>query len=276
MSKERRKVEWSLDFEHLKLRAGQMVSDAMGGTAETKTASLREALEGVTSATIEIAFSVGKASIKALEPGSPNLFEAELTYVGEYEFELSGGAERVIRLRQKSNSASDFGALAGKAQDLRWDIALARNLPLRLRVAGGVGEATLDLSGLNIDALQLDTGVGKALATLPAQAGPLVAEIRGGVGATELAIPADACGKLDIKGGLGSFKVRSAENSAMRVEATLGLGAIHLPERFARVSAEKKARSLRVWQTADYSDAVQGMLITYSGGVGRFDLVTAD
>ena len=276
MSKERRKVEWSLDFEHLKLRAGQMVSDAMGGSAETKRASLREALKGATSATIEIAFSVGQASIKALEAQSPNLFEAELTYVGEYEFEVSGGAERVIRLRQKSSSSSDFGAIGRKAKDLRWDIALARNLPLRLRVAGGVGEATLDLSGLTIDALQLDTGVGKALATLPAQAGPLVAEIRGGVGATELTIPAGACGTLDIKGGVGSFKVRSAENSALRVEATLGLGAIHLPERFARVTAEKKAKSTRVWQTADYADAELRTMITYSGGVGRFDLETAD
>lgn len=276
MSEERRKVEWSLDLEHLKVRAGQMVSDAMGGRAETKTASLREALEGATSATIEIAFPVGQASIKALEPGSPNLFEAELTYVGEYEFEVSGGAERVIRLRQKSSSASDFGAMAGKAQDLRWDIALARNLPLRLRVAGGVGEANLDLSGLQIDALKLETGVGKALATLPAQADPLVAKIRGGVGATEVAIPADAYGKLDIKGGLGSFKVRSAEKSAMRVEATLGLGAIDLPERFARVTSEKKAQSIRVWQTADYADTNQGMTITYTGGVGRFVLETAD
>ena len=71
---------------------------------------------------------------------------------------------------------------------MRWDIGLARNLPIHLSIATGVGEADIDLGGLQIEALQLVTGVGKALVTLPAQEEPLAARLRGGVGITELKI----------------------------------------------------------------------------------------
>ncbi len=273
MSGERRKVEWSLDLEHLRVRAGQLVSDAMGGAAEAKRASLGEPLDKAASAQIKIAFPVGPASIKALEPGSPNLFEAELTYVGEIEFDVSGGAERVISLRRKGSSVGEFGPVA---RDLRWDIALARNLPIQLGITAGVGEADIDLDGLQIDALQLETGVGKALVTLPAQESPLRAKFRGGVGLTELRIPKGAYGELDITGGLGSVNIAVSPGTAARVEAKPGLGVIDLPERFMRVSGEKSAKSRRNWQTADYANADRKLTIRYTGGMGRFQLDTAD
>lgn len=276
MSKEQRRVEWSLDLDHMRVRAGQLVSDVMGGSVETKQASLREPLNHAVSAKVDIAFPVGQAIVKALDAQSPSLFEAELNYVGEYEYTVSGAAERIISLRQKGGSAGDFGAMASKAQDLRWDIALARDLPLRLRVAAGVGEAKIDLSGLQIDALQLTTGVGKVQLTLPAQSRPIIAAIRGGVGVTEIEIAPGAYGELDIKGGLGELRATASQGIAARVEAKTGLGAIDVPERFVRVSGESKAKSLRVWQTADYTDAEQTMTIRYTGGVGRFRLKTAD
>ena len=275
MSKERRKVEWSLDLEDMKVRAGQFVSDAMGGSAETKTASLSESLEGAASAKIAIAFPVGRASIKALEAGAPNLFEAELRYIGEYEFDASGGAERVIRLRQKSGSAEDLGAMVGNARDLRWDIALARNMPMQLRLAAGVGAAHLDLSGLQIDALELVSGVGKVALTLPARQ-RVAAEIRGGVGMTEARIPAGAYGELDIKGGLGGVSLSVSRDAAARVEAKAGLGPIDLPESFVRVSGEKSAKSPLIWQSPDYADTDQKLIIRYTGGLGRFGLETVD
>ena len=154
----------------------------------------------------KLPFPWARPALRALAPGSPNLFEAELTYVGEYEFDVSGGAERVISLRQRSSSASEFGALAGKARDLRWDIALARGLPIRLGISAGVGEADIDLGGLKVESLRMETGVGKATVRLPGPGTPLAAKLRGGVGVTEVEIPAGAFGELDITGGLGSVE----------------------------------------------------------------------
>ena len=100
MSDKSRKVEWSIDFENMRVRAGQVVAESLGGGAEVKRASLQEALKGAQSARIEIAFSVGRATLRALAADSPNLLEAELTYVGDIEYEVTGTEKRVIKLRQ--------------------------------------------------------------------------------------------------------------------------------------------------------------------------------
>ena len=63
---------------------------------------------------------------------------------------------------------------------------------------------------------------------------------------------------------------------ALRVEGKTGLGAFDLPKRLIGVSGEKTGKSPLIWQTADYADAEQRLIIRYSGGVGRFRLETVD
>ena len=274
MSKERRTVEWSLDFEDMRVRAGQFVSDTMGGTAEVKTAALAERLDGAASARVEIEFSVGRATLNALDAGSPNLFEAQLSYVGEYEYTVSGAAERVISLRQGGNFPRDIAATVVHARDLHWDIALAPNLPLQLKLTGGVGEANIDLGQLQVDDVQITTGVGKVALALPVQDQPMALDMRGGVGMTEVKIPAGAYGNFDIKGGVGEVCVEVSQDAAVRVEGKTGLGVINLPETFFQAAGSGKIATSKAWQTADFADAEMQISITFSGGVGQFNLRT--
>ena len=274
MSKERRTVEWSLDFEDMRVRAGQFVSDTMGGTAEVKTAALAERLDGAASARVEIEFSVGRATLNALDAGSPNLFEAQLSYVGEYEYTVSGAAERVISLRQRGNFPRDIAATVVHARDLHWDIALAKNLPLQLKLTGGVGEANIDLGQLQVDDVQITTGVGKVALALPVQDQPMALDMRGGVGMTEVKIPAGAYGNFDIKGGVGEVCVEVSQDAAVRVEGKTGLGVINLPETFFQAAGSGKIATSKAWQTADFADAERQISITFSGGVGQFNLRT--
>ena len=276
MSKETRKVAWSLELDNMRVRAGGFVSDAVGGAAEAKTASLSEPRAGAAAALIEIAFPAGRATLGALAAGSPNLFEAELRYVGEYEYQASGGAERRVSLRQTAGAASGFGGQAAKAQNLRWGIQLARNLPIQLRLTGGVGEADIDLNGVQLAALQLQTGVGNLQLRLPATGDPLACKIRGGVGQTDISVPAGAWGALDIIGGLGGVAVSVASDATVRVEAKRGLGALEAPEGFVRVAGGEKAKSLLVWQSADYADAAQTLIVRCAAGLGRFRVVATD
>ena len=274
MSKERRTVEWSLDFEDMRVRAGQFVSDTVGGTAEVKTAALAERLDGAASARVEIEFSVGRATLNALDAGSPNLFEAQLSYVGEYEYTVSGAAERVISLRQRGNFPRDIAATVVHARDLHWDIALAKNLPLQLKLTGGVGEANIDLRQLQVDDVQITTGVGKVALALPVQDQPMALDMRGGVGMTEVKIPAGAYGNFDIKGGVGEVCVEVSQDAAVRVEGKTGLGVINLPETFFQAAGSGKIATSKAWQTADFADAERQISITFSGGVGQFNLRT--
>ena len=271
MSKEQRKVEWSLDLENLRVRAGQFVTDMMGSPVETQTASLQEARDGASSARVQIDFSLGRATLSALDADSANLFEAELSYIGEYAYDVSGGAERVISLRQKGGFPRDMAAMIGNAQDLRWDIALAQDLPLKLELKGGVGETEIDLSRLLVDEVKLETGVGHVLLSLPLLKRGFSAEIKGGVGKTEAVIAAGGSGTLKVAGGVGEFSVSLAPGTALRVSGKTGLGRIKLPDGFERLEGSGNKGS-GVWQTADFAEAESQIAIEYKGGVGSFNL----
>jgi hypothetical protein len=271
MSEEGGKVEWSFDFENMSARVGQFVSDMMGGTVEAKRATLHEKRDGARTAQVQIDFSVGRATVNALDIDSPHLFQAELRYIGEYEYEASGGAERVISLRQKGSSARDLAALAGNAQDLHWDVALAQGIPLTLRLKGGIGESDIDLSRLLVESFRLETGVGQVALTTSLQESGFTAEVTGGVGKTEVAIPSGSNGRLKIAGGVGEVGVSVAPEAAVRVTGKTGLGRMSLPEGFERLAGSGKHAS-GVWESPEFADAANQVVIEFEGGVGSFGL----
>lgn len=273
MTKERRKIEWSLDLEKMRVRAGQFVTEQMGAAPDAKTTILREPRAGAESCRVAVAFAVGSASVRALEAGSPNLIEARIRHIGELHFDVSGDAQRQISLRQKANLPSEKASAASKSKDLHWEIGLAQNLPLRLDLRGGVGDAKFDLGQLLIDSLEMTTGVGKAVLQLPGTGARLSANIHGGIGLTEVELPAGAWGDLRITAGVGMVHLRLAPGSAVRLETKPGLGAINLPPGLVRVGG---GRSKRVWQTADFDDSNCPVAIAYRGGLGRFELSFVD
>ncbi len=271
MSKEERKVEWSLDLENMKVRAGQFVSEAMGEPAETKRETLRERKDGAASARIAIEFSLGRATISALDVGSPFLFQAELRYVGELAYEVSGGAERVISLRQKASAPQAMAAFLKDEEELHWDIALAPDIPLTLALKGGLGAGDLDLSGLNVERATIETGVGQAQLTTPLRQKDFAAQVKGGVGKAAITIPAGSPAQLELIGGVGAFSVAVAPGAAIRMKAKTGLGRFNLPEGIKRVDSASKGMN-GTWETPDFADADQPVLIDFQGGIGSFSL----
>ncbi|MCY3977956.1 MAG: hypothetical protein OXG23_07635 [Chloroflexi bacterium] len=271
MSKEERKVEWSLDLENMKVRAGQFVSETMGEPAETKRETLRERKEGAASARIAIEFSLGRATISALDVGSPLLFQAELRYVGELEYEVRGGAERVISLRQKASAPQAMAAFLNDEEELHWDIALAPDIPLTLALKGGLGAGDLDLSGLNVERATIETGVGQAQLTTPLRQKDFAAQVKGGVGKAAITIPAGSQAQLELIGGVGAFSVAVAPGAAIRMKAKTGLGRFNLPDGIKRVDSASKGMN-GTWETPDFADADQPVLIDFQGGIGSFSL----
>lgn len=273
MTKQKREVEWTFDFEDIGNRFSDFFGDMMGKDIEVETAELVEPLNGATSSTIKVNFSVGRANVVALDANSDNLFEGNITYVGEYEFNVSGTTDRKVSLRQKGRFPKGFGRMFSNSQDLVWNIALSQAAPHHLRLAGGVGETDIDLTNLIVETLKLETGVGKVTLTLPIQDKPIRANVSGGVGKTDVIIPAGVAGEVDINGGVGAVDVVVAPNTAIRVEADSGLGGITLPEEFNRVSGDGHFIGMKgVWETPNFADADQQVVIDYDGGVGSFRL----
>ena len=277
MSKRKRKVEWSFDFETMGDQFRQFFSDVMGEEVEVKSAELAAPRAGAASARVEVDFSVGKASLSALAAESENLFEAQINYIGEYEFEISGGDERVVSLRQKGRFPRGIGRIIGDKKDLCWDIALAPDIPCRLRMKGGIGETDIDLSNLLVDAVKLETGMGKVALTLPAQDKTFEASIDGGVGQTDVVIPAGSGGTLDINGGVGEVTITVAADAAVRLMADAGIAKVNLPTSFNRVKGGEHFVGVSgVWESANFAEAETQIIIDYDGGVGSFSLERFD
>ena len=273
MSKQKRKVEWSFDFESMGERFGQFFSDMLGGEAEIESAELFVPRNGAASARIQIDFAVGKASLNALAAESDNLFEARIDYIGEYEFEVKGETQREILLRHKGQFPRDIGRIIGNKHDFSWDIALAPGIPYQLSMKGGVGENEMDLSNLLVTEINLETGIGKNALTLPAQENDFAARIHGGVGKTDVVIPAGSCGQLDISGGVGKVNVSVSPQAAVRVTANAGMGKVNLPDAFIRVEGTDDFVGIaRVWESANFADAEKQIVIDFDGGIGNFNL----
>lgn len=273
MNKQKRKVEWSFDFEDMGDRFRQFFGDIVGDEVEVKSAECFAPRDGATSARIEIGFSVGKASLNALAADSENLFEARINYIGEYEFEVSGGPERFVSLRQKGPLPRGIGRVIGKDKELHWDIALAPDTPYQLRMRGGIGETDINLSNLLVDAVKLETGVGKVALTLPAQDKAFAASVDGGVGKTDVVIPAGSGGKLDINGGVGEVTVTVAADAAVRLMADAGIAKVNLPKAFTRVKGGERFVGISgVWESANFAEAKTQIIIDFDGGVGSFSL----
>ena len=136
-----------------------------------------------------------------------------------------------------------------------------------------MGESDIDLTNLTVNKLKLDTGVGKVTLTLPIQTPSIDVSLNGGVGKTDVIIPAGVSGHVDIKGGVGAVDVVVAPDAAIRVEANSGLGGVDLPRSFKRLTGEGHFIGMNgVWETENYAAAEHRVTLEYKGGVGSFRL----
>jgi hypothetical protein len=269
------RVEWSFDFANFSEGFNRFIS-SLAGDEEVNHSSYNVAQENSRSARIDLGFSLGACSLRALAPNSPNLFEAEVDHVGTLDFEATGHEVKTIELKQSEPKVGagplrqGLRALAS-SKDLKWDVAVSPDLPLALDVDGGVGNVTLNLTGLTITQLDVDTGVGRMDMDLPAQEKPYTVELDSGVGQTIVNIPDGADVRLDIDGGVGTTEINIPPNVAVQIKADTGIGSVSVPAEFERVSGKNDFMDNGgVWQTAGFELAQRRIVIRYDGGVGQF------
>jgi hypothetical protein len=290
------KVEWSFDFDKVADRIKDSV-EGLVGEVEVKTAHYETPIENTTAASVELYLSVGSHTIQALGE-SQNIIEADLTYVGEVEYTVTGEAIKQIKLAQKgsfNNIGESIKNTVGFAvkgtKDLKWTVGLTKDLPLELKLDGGVGPSVVDLTDINLRGLSTHAGVGEMTLTLPSTTdvysvtleggvgrtfvtilkGAMVnLTIQGGVGGTYVTVQDDAHVNLKIKGGVGETKVETPATAGVSLNGTTGLGNISVPAHLVRVSNEDSFLSHSgSWETANYTSAENKITIEYEGGIGQ-------
>lgn len=274
-------TEWSFSFDKLGESINRMLGSVGVSETEVKKASYAEPAGGAIGAIIKLGPAVGQIMVRALTE-SDNLFEADISYVGEMDYAVTGDTEKTVRLGQKSGFkpgaiGSQVKAMLNQVsnrEDLYMKVGISPNVPMKLDMDGGVGVSRLDLTGLRVTEVEIDGGVGETFLTLPAGDSRYGVKIEGGVGATHVVVADGAALNLRIDGGVGGIDIRVPENAAVRVEAEGGLGGVSVPGHFNRVRGGEGFVSMNgVWETTGFNLAASQIYIHFKGGVGGLKIV---
>ena len=238
---------------------------------ELITERFTESIGNATSARVILDLDIGKTTLDALSDPS-TLIDAELTYVGEINFDVRGDVQKTISISHRA-SQFDFGDWLWASDTDRkrtwWDIRLSPEIPLTLNINGSIGESIIDLSELQIEDLDIDGDVGDFQITLPAMEKTYNVDINGGVGAFEVILERGAAVNLTIDGDVGEFVIDVPVDAAVRVVAEVDVGDIHVPSNFVRLSSgDDLIGESGVWETPGFDEAEVRIVIVFNGGVG--------
>lgn len=251
----------------------------LGSNLDIQEKQIQEPLGDTTSAQLDLNLSVGRATVNALTDSS-DLLTADLRYVGGVNYSASGSqGQKYISLSTNSDGTQIFDFLGfsfvggENADQLRWNLGLTTAIPLDLRLHGGVGDATIDLTGVQLSKFGYNNGVGDTTITLPAGASyPFTLD--GGVGSVTVNFAADTAITASINGGVGGMTLDVPNNAVVILTKNGGLGEVHVPSDYQRVSGDNnRIDSAGVWQSPNYSSSADNLItIDYEGGVGELTL----
>jgi hypothetical protein len=159
----------------------------IGRNVAGSAVDIRQDLQGASEAVIVLDPAVGSVQVDALGD-SANLLEGVVRPANEEEvatrFSLEGDTATFVVERAEPS----FGPFLGDINRPRWEIGLARGIPLELQVDHGVGQLALDLDGLTLRALRVNLGLGQTTVTLPNR-GRFEAVVKGAIGQMTIVVP---------------------------------------------------------------------------------------
>jgi hypothetical protein len=171
---------------------------------------LCQPLQGAQQADVTIEFGAGSLTMEALEASSQNLVEGTARlWRGERVAEDFSVQQGVAEYRLRTVGFEPLIIFGPWDEGHNWDLAFNASVPIELTARMGVGQATLDLSDLSLEGLDVGLGVGQANITLPSE-GVWSVSIRTGVGETIVRIPQGVAARIHARGGLVSISVDAA------------------------------------------------------------------
>ncbi len=246
-------------------------------SAETKQDSFSAPLEGASGARIQIEATVGVVNVEPLTDSNA-LFQADIQYLGDVDFNTSdSGGQRVVELTNDYDGGMqwfNFLSFIGN-DDLDWNIGLSDAVPLDLTVNTGTGAANLDLTPLQISALNVSTGTGSVDISLPSLEASYNALVSTGTGGVDISIPEDGAVNLRVSSGTGGVSIDVSEGAAVRLVGSVGTGGIDVPSWMQRIGGDDENNFLGAegtWETEGFNNADRQIVINFSGGTGGLDI----
>lgn len=210
--------------------AGGANGGAQPGWEASTPERLAIPLEGAAEAEVMVTFGAGRLTIGAAAPG----LLVDGTFGGGVRVE-PGGPGRVRLSPPAPTLRLDRAPYA-------WQVGLAAEVPLRLRVESGAADGELDLRQLRVTELRIRTGASETRVTLPEAAGFT---------------------RVDAEGGAAAIRFRVPDGVAARIRTSIALGSTDVDvARFPRMPSGNG------WESLDYETAANRVEIEVRGGVG--------
>ena len=153
-----------------------------------ETAQIRQPLGDATHAEITLEPVVGTLRLEAASEGA-NLIDGEIRKGGSEDIQESFSQSGDTAIYTLSTGGPSWDLATGAWDESRvWDLGLSPAASLALDTEMAVGDDQFDLSGLTIERLSADMGMGRILVTLPST-GRFSATLSQGLGVIEIVIP---------------------------------------------------------------------------------------
>lgn len=149
----------------------------------------------------------------------------------------------LVEFKTPSNAWENLGF--SNKRGLEWQLALNPNIPLTLRYEGGAAETRMDLSGVRLVQLAVNTGASSTDVVLPYPSGTMRVSVNSGAATVKLRLPREAAASIRGKMDLGSMNVDLA--------------------RFPN-------RGFGIHQSENYAAATDRIELTIEGGVGSVEI----
>lgn len=158
-----------------------------------------------------------------VEKGDAKQLRVDVT-IGAGELHVSGGAEDWVngdirysdpKLEPMVESDQEGGKIRVKQSSVNfafakdatnnWDLQLTDEVPVDLNVSAGASKTTLDLTGMQLSSVDIDSGVGELTVDLQGDwKESFDVNLDSGVGQTTFLLPSDIGVKINAESGIGS------------------------------------------------------------------------
>ncbi len=227
-----------------------LTGHASAATDETQTVPR----DAATAVTAELDMDFGILKVGPAKPGSTDLFRGDFSFDDdewrpEVEYKLEGDTGTLDVQQPGDFGDLDFNDLddIGQNDGNRWDVQLAPDVPLDLTVDLDTGSSELNLGGLDVRTLDVETN-----------AGEIVIDLSGGAWEQDL----DAA----IDSEAGTITLIVPNDVGVRIEADTMLG---------DVDADGFERDGDAYVTAAYGESAVTLRIDIDTTVGEIDLEVA-
>lgn len=236
------------------------------GTAKAITERFHAPIDQAKTASLDLNFWSDPVTIKSVKD-STEIMDAQITHVGNVNFDVSGTTTKTIRLSHSSDFSPDFFF----SDNRRTDVTLSGAIPLELNLDTGSGSSQMDLTGLNLAGLELHSGSGSVRMTLPASKVNSPAKIDSGSGSVNLTLPTGISVDLSVDSGSGSVQIHLPSDAAVHIDlADKGSGSVNMPSGLTQISGHQGEEG--VWESAGYASAANQIKLTLRSGSGSVSI----